>query len=133
MEFKSVKNVNRPGRPPSKSVWAKDADGNFIRNEAGQFGYRPATAEDLANKKNRVSKKAGKKKGAPRAPKADVILDKGLKKLLLSKKTYKILSATELLKIKDIVGGMVDSAKESEKSALARQVAKLQAQLANLG
>ncbi len=130
MEYKAVKNPNRPGRPPSGCVWAKDEAGNPITNKKGEFGYRPATPEDLKKKSTGPKKKRGPKKGAGR--KAAPELGEELKPALLLKKTYKSLSSSELEKIQGIVTGLIDSAKETEKVAIEKEIAKLQGQLKGL-
>jgi len=130
MEYKAVKNPNRPGRPPSGCVWAKDDAGNPVTNKKGEFGYRPATAEELKKKSGGAKKKRGPKKGAGR--KAAPELTEDLKPALLLKKTYKSLSSAELEKIKGIVGGLIDSAKEAEKATIQKKIEKLQGQLKGL-
>jgi len=134
MQFKPVKNVNRPGRPPSMSKWAKDNEGNFIRNDAGEFGYETLTEADIAAKKPRAPKKVRvKKEGAPRAAKKAVVVDDSLKAILLNKKTYKQLAATDLEKIVSIINGLMASAKASERQEIEAALAKLQAKLQKLG
>ena len=130
MEYKAVKNPNRPGRPPSGCVWVKDAEGNPVTNKKGEFGYRPATADDLKKKTAGAKKKRGPKKGAGR--KAAPELGEELKPALLLKKTYKSLSSAELEKIQGIVTGLIEAAKEAEKSAIEKEIAKLQGQLKGL-
>ena len=129
MEYKKIKNPKRPGRPPSECVWVKDAEGNLNFNENGEAAYRPATEEDLKNKKKPAGKKSARKPGRPRkataAPQAE-------KPALLLKKTYRDLSANELERVVEIVSSMVDNAKEQEKKGLKASIEKLQNKLKNL-
>lgn len=129
MEYKNVKNTSKPGRPPSGCVWVKDADGNLKTNDKGQVAYRPATAEDLKNKKKPAGKKRGRKPGRPAKT---ALKEKVDHSALLLKKTYKELSAKELEKIQDIVGSMVAAAREQEKKAIQSTIAKLQNKLEKL-
>jgi hypothetical protein len=129
MEYKKVKNTQKPGRPPSGCVWVKDDDGNLMTNDKGEVAFRKATAADLKKKKP-----AGKKRGpkAKRGRKAAPTLDEAQKQALLLKKTYKDLSSKELEKVKSIVESLVDSAKEAEKKSLEKAISKLQNKLENL-
>ena len=129
MEYKKVKNAKKPGRPPSGCVWVKDAEGNLATNSNGEVAYRPATAEDLKNKKKPAGKKRGRKPGAS---KKEQLKSQVENSALLLKKTYKELSAKELEKVKEIVSSMVSSAKEQEKKALQISIEKLQNKLNKL-
>ncbi|MDF3127918.1 hypothetical protein P0Y35_01785 [Kiritimatiellaeota bacterium B1221] len=129
MEYKKVKNSKKPGRPPSGCVWVKDAEGNLTTNEAGEVAYRPATAEDLKNKKKPAGKKRGRKPGSKKETAIKSQVDTSA---LLLKKTYKELSAKELEKVKEIVSSMVSAAKEQEKKALQISIEKLQDKLSKL-
>ncbi len=129
MEYKKVKNSKKPGRPPSGCVWVKDAEGNLTTNANGEVAYRPATAEDLKNKKKPAGKKRGRKAGSS---KKEQLKSQVESSTLLLKKTYKELSAKELEKVKDIVSSMVASAKEQEKKALQISIEKLQNKLNKL-
>jgi hypothetical protein len=129
MEYKKVKNKQKPGRPPSGCVWVKDDEGTLVTNDKGEVAYRKATAADLKKKKP-----AGKKQGpkARRGRKAAPALSDDQKQALLLKKTYKDLSSKELEKVKGIVESLVDSAKEAEKKSLENAINKLQSKLEKL-
>lgn len=126
MEYKQVKNNKKPGRPPSGCVWVKDAEGNLTTNAKGEVAYRKATDADLKPKKKAAGKKRGRKPGST---KKDQIKSQIHSSALLLKKTYKDLSAKELEKIKDIVGSMVENAREQEKKAIQSTIEKLQTKL----
>lgn len=130
MEYKEVKNTQKPGRPPSGCVWVKDENGNLKTNAKGEVAYRKATAADLKKKKTSTKKKRGPK--AKRGRKAAPTLDDAQKQALLLKKTYKDLSAKELEKVKGIVESMVEAAKDAEKRALEQAINKLQTKLEKL-
>jgi hypothetical protein len=136
MEYKAVKNPNKPGRPPSGCVWVKDEEGNLKTNAKGEVAFRKATAEDLKNKKKTAKKKTAKKKaagkGRGRGRKAAPAISDDLKPALLLKKTYKDLSSDELEKIQGIVGSMIDSAKKAEKEKIEKQIDKLKSKLSDL-
>jgi hypothetical protein len=129
MEYKTVKNSNKPGRPPSNCVWIKDDEGKLKTNAKGQIAFRPKTEEELNAKK--TVKKYKPKKGT-RGRKAAPALSDDQKSALLLKKTYKDLTAAELEKIKTIVEGLVDGAKEAERVKLEKQINKLQGKLSKL-
>ncbi len=133
-KYKKVKNVKRPGRPPSGSAWAKDDKGNYIRNAAGEFAYGPATKSTKAKsaKPGRKKKAAvGRKPG--RAKKVDVVVDDKLHAILLSKKTYKQLSSADLLKISTYCNTLMDAAKAADMKKIDREISKLESQKAKLG
>jgi len=125
MDYKEVKNKQKPGRPPSGCVWVKDDAGSLVTNGKGEVAYRPATAADLKNKK----KSPGRKKKGTRGRKAAPMLNEAQKQALLLKKTYKDLSSKELEKVKGIVESLVEAAKDSEKRALESAISKLQTKL----
>lgn len=129
MEYKKVKNKKKPGRPPSKCVWVKDKEGNLSTNAKGEVAYRPATAEDLLNKKKPAGKKRGRKPGRPKQTQAKNQTEKSA---LLLKKTYRELSAKELEKVSEITASMVAGANVQEKKALQSSIDKLQNKLKKL-
>jgi hypothetical protein len=130
MEYKKVKNSNKPGRPPSGCVWVKNEEGNLVTNSKGEVAYRPATAADQKKKKAVIGKKRGPK--GKRGRKAAPVLDEEQKQALLLKKTYKDLSSKELEKVQGIVESLVDAAKDAEKRALENAINKLQTKLEKL-
>ena len=130
MEYKNVKNTQKPGRPPSGCVWVKNDEGNLVTNDKGEVAFRKATAEDLMKKKAASGKKRGPK--GKRGRKAAPELSDDQKQALLLKKTYKDLSSKELEKVKGIVESLVESAKESEKRTLEKAIDKLQSKLEKL-
>lgn len=131
MDYKKVKNSKKPGRPPSGCVWVKDNEGNLKTNSTGEVAYRPATAEDLLNKKKPTAKKGkrGPKPGSKNKKKT--IGDYKVSDLFL-KKTYKELTAKDLERVKETVASMVDSAKVQEKKAIQSSIEKLQNKLSKL-
>ena len=129
MEYKKVKNKQKPGRPPSGCVWVKDEAGTLVTNAKGEVAFRKATAADL-QKKAAPGKKRGRKSG--RGRKATPILNEAQKQALLLKKTYKDLSASELEKVQGIVESLVDAARDAEKRALESAINKLQTKLEKL-
>jgi|GEM_PF-1079149 len=133
MEYKAVKNSNKPGRPPSGCVWVKDDEGNLKVNDKGEVAFRPATPADL-KKKAAKKKTRGRKKtaGRGRGRKAAAELSDDQKSALTLKKTYKDLSANELQKVKTIVESLMESAKENERKQLEKQIDKLQNKLQKL-
>lgn len=130
MQFKAVKNPNRPGRPPGGSEWVKDADNNIITNDKGEFAFQPASATP----KKKQGKRAGKKKTAAKGTgrKVAAELPENLKSTLLLKKTYKDFSSEELAKIRDIAAGLIDKAKQAEAAKLQKQIESLQGKLKKL-
>ena len=130
MEYKKVKNSQKPGRPPSGTVWVKDENGNLTTNSKGEVAFRKATAADLEKKKAAAEKRRrpNRKRGRKAAPE----LNESQKQALLLKKTYKDLSSKELEKVKSIVTSLVDSAKENEKRVLEKAINKLQTKLEKL-
>jgi len=131
MEYKSVKNSSKPGRPPSGCVWVKDAEGNLKTNSKGEVAFRKATAADLKKKKKPAKKKTAGKRGG-RGRKAAPVISDDLKPALLLKKTYKDLTSDELEKIQGIVGSMIDSAKKAEREKIEKQINKLKNKLGDL-
>ncbi len=61
LNYKPVKNRNKPGRPPSGCIWAKDEEGQKIFNEQGELAYREPTPEEVAAKAAEKAAKAAKK------------------------------------------------------------------------
>ena len=132
MDYKSVKNPSKPGRPPSGCVWVKDEAGNLVTNDKGEVAYRKATAADKAKKKP-AKKARGRKKTAARGRgRKAVSLGDDQKAAQLLKKTYKDLAADELAKIRGICDSLIESAKESERKQLEKQIGKLQNKLEKL-
>jgi len=129
MDYKKVKNKQKPGRPPSGCVWVKDESGSLVTNPKGEVAYREATAEDMKKKKAPAKKRGPKGK---RGRKAVPELNESQKKALLLKKTYKDLSVQELEKVKEIVDSLTESAKENEKRSLESAISKLKSKLENL-
>lgn len=122
MEYKKVKNKQKPGRPPSGCVWVKDDDGNLVTKGRDEVAYRKATAAD-------VKKKTAAKKKSARGRKAAPVISASQKQALLLKKTYKELSSKELEKVHEIVVSLKDAAKDAEKRALESAISKLQTKL----
>lgn len=130
MQFKAVKNPNRPGRPPAGSEWVKDANNNIVTNDKGEFAYQPASA---ASPKKKAKKSAKKKSGAKKSGrKVAAELPENLKPALLLKKTYKDFTSDELAKIRDIAAGLIDKAKQAEATKLQKQIETLQGKLKKL-
>jgi len=131
MDYTKVKNSKKPGRPPSGCVWVKDSENKLKTNSTGEVAYRPATAEDLLNKKKPTAKKGkrGPKSGSKN--KTKTIGDYKVSDLFL-KKTYKELTAKELERVKETVASMVDTAKIQEKKAIQSSIEKLQNKLNKL-
>lgn len=132
MQYKKVKNVNRPGRPPAGQEWVRDESGAMLTNDKGEFAYQPATGKS-ASKKKASKKTAGKKKtGAKKAGRKAVEVTDELQSALLVKKTYAGLSSDALIKIRDIADSLIEKAKETEKNALEKAIQKLQNKLEKL-
>lgn len=133
MEYKAVKNPNKPGRPPSGCVWVKDKQGNLVANDKGELAFRKKTAAEMkakpAKKKTRGRPAAKKTRGRGRKA---VTLASDPNAALTLKKTYKDLSVEDLGKIRGIVDSLMTSAKENERKQLEKQIDKLQGKLENL-
>lgn len=130
MEYKKIKNPIKPGRPPRGCVWVKDKEGKLIVSPKGELAYRPETAADRTERETKKASKPRKKRARKKTTAtATAATDKSS---LLLKKTYKELSSKELEKVKEIVGSMVDKAKESEKDAIKKTIDKLQGRLKDL-
>jgi len=131
MLFKKVKNPNRPGRAPGGYEWVRDANNVILTNDKGEFAYQEAGTAPAAKKA--VKGKRGKKKSAAKkAGRKAVEVTDDLRSALVLKKTYAGLSSATLEKIRDIADSLIDKAKESEKSALEKQILKLQNKLENI-
>jgi hypothetical protein len=126
MEYKKVKNSQKPGRPPSGYAWVKDENGKLVTNGKGEVAIREATAADKKKKKTTTKKKGTRgRKAAPE-------LSASQKQALLLKKTYKDLSSKELEKVHEIVASLKGAAKDAEKRALEKAISKLQGKLEKL-
>ncbi len=132
MEFKKVKNPNKPGRPPSKCVWVKDEEGNIVTNPKGELAFRPATAADLKAKAKKKAAKAAPAKKRGRKPAVAVVEEVVADKSLLLKRTYKDLPVSDLLKIRDIVESLVEGAKQKELDRLQKEKEAIEKKLAAL-
>jgi len=135
LNFKPVKNQDKPGRPPSGCVWAKDDEGKKILNEQGELAYREATPEDVAAKaagKAEKATKKGKKSGAKRGRKAAPQLSEDAQSALTLKRTYSNLSYADLEKVASIVSELMTKRKDMERVRLEKELSDIQAKLGAL-
>ena len=139
MEYKTVTNPDRPGRPPANSAWVRDDDNNILRNDKGEFAFRPLTAAEIAEKaagkkksggKKSAAKKASAKKGSGR--KATPELAPEMKSALLLKKTYKDFSTEDLIKIRENLEDLISKAKDAEIQRIKKEIESRQSLLEQL-
>ncbi len=138
LTYKSVKNVQKPGRPPKGYTWEKDAEGNIVQNENGELGYREATDAEVAAKAAAKAAKAAKKKmprkkkGAKRGRKAVPGIPAAAQTSLTLKSTYASLSYAELDNVHGIIGGLMAKRKDVERKRLEKKISEIQAKLETL-
>ena len=135
LNYKPVKNRNKPGRPPSGCIWAKDEEGQKIFNEQGELAYREATPEEIAAKAaekvakaNKKSKKQVGKRGRKAAPQ----LSEDALAALTLKRTYSALSYVELEKVASIASGLMAKRKDLERARLEKELSDIQTKLGSL-
>ncbi|MCC5844724.1 MAG: hypothetical protein JJU05_10775 [Verrucomicrobia bacterium] len=126
-QYKAVKNVQRPGRPPSGFEWVKE-NGVAVTNDKGELAYQPKseTAPKKASKKT-----AGRKKSAAKGKKAVEVPESSLAALTL-KKTYAALPYESIVKINKITESLLEKAKEARKAELEKIIDKTKKELAEL-
>ncbi len=134
LNYKPVKNRNKPGRPPSGCIWAKDEEGQKIFNEQGELAYREPTPEEVAAKAAEKAAKAAKKskKQEKRGRKAAPQLPEDAQAALTLKRTYSALSYVELEKVSSIISGLMAKRKEMERARLEKELSDIQAKLGSL-
>jgi hypothetical protein len=135
LNYKPVKNRDKPGRPPSGCIWAKDEEGKKIFNEQGELAYREATPEEIAAKAAEKAAKAikkDKKTAAKRGRKPAPQLPEDAQAALTLKRTYTVLSYVELEKVGSIVSGLMAKRKELERARLEKELSDIQAKLGSL-
>jgi len=131
MLYKPVKNRDKPGRPPSGCIWAKDEEGKKIFNEQGELAYREETPEEKAAKaaeKARMAEKRAKRNKKRESKVESNRLDVAPASLTL-KRTYSSLSYTELEKAGSIISGLLQKRKDQERVRLEKELADIQAKL----
>ncbi len=126
-QYKAVKNVQRPGRPPSGSEWVKE-NGVAVTNDKGELAYQPKTKS--APKKT-AKKGAVRKKRTAKAAKAPEISDESLAALTL-KKTYASLPYESIVKINKITESLLEKARDARKAELEKLIDKTKKELAEL-
>ena len=134
LNYKPVKNQDKPGRPPSGCVWAKDEQGQKIFNEQGELAYRELTPEEVEAKAAEKAAKAAKKrkKQEKRARKAAPKLPEDSQAALTRKRTYSVLSYDELEKVASIVSELISKRKDMERVRLEKELSDIQAKLGSL-
>jgi len=134
LNYKPVKNQDKPGRPPRGCVWAKNEEGKKIFNEQGELAYREATSEEIAAKAAKKAAKATKKvkKQGKRGRKAAPQLPEDALAALTLKRTYSALSYIELEKVASIISGLMTKRKELERARLEKELSDIQTKLGSL-
>ncbi len=120
LNYKSIKNQDKPGRPPRGCIWAKDEEGQRIFNDQGEIAYREATQEEMEAKTAEKEAKVAKKQS------------KGAESTLTLKGTYSTLSYTALEKVISIATDLMADRKNQERSRLEQELSDIQSKLGAL-
>lgn len=126
-QYKAVKNVQRPGRPPSGFEWVKE-NGVSVTNDKGELAYQPVSK---ASAKKAPKKTAARKKAPGKKVKAVKESEPSFAELTL-KKTYAALPYESIVKINQITASLMDKAKEARKAELEKLIDKTKKELAEL-
>lgn len=126
-QYKAVKNVQRPGRPPGGCEWVKK-DGVAVTNDKGELAYQPKSAQSA---KPAAKKRGAKKKTAGKKSRSSVGTEDSLAALTL-KKTYASLPYESIVKINKITESLLDKAKEARKAELEKIIDRTKKELAEL-
>lgn len=121
IQYKDVKNPNKPGRAPAGCVWVKE-DGQLLRNEQGQVAYRPMTATDKRRRGGKKSAKRPAKAAMPSEPE----LAPGQ---LLKKRTYQGLSFQQLEEVSGLVADLIERRRAAERERLEAELAAVKDKL----
>lgn len=124
IQFKEVKNPNKPGRAPTGCVWVKE-DGELLRNAEGHVAYRPLTEAEQRTGRSKMT--VGRRKRVPGG--MDTQIAPGV---LLKKGTYKPLSFEQLEQVLDLLNELLDKQRAAERQRLEEELAAVQERLNEL-
>lgn len=124
IQFKPVKNPNKPGRAPKGCVWVKE-NGQLVRNDEGYIAFREMTAAD------RRKASPGRKRGRPKAE-TPLPQPEAAPAVLLKKRTYKELSYQQLEQVAVLLNELMEKQRESERRRLESELEEVQEKLRRL-